>query len=274
MNTANNLVYIVSSFLLSYMIISGASSVQNLRKIQVELEFPPEIFAQTKTIVTISIKNDKKFFPSFFLKVEFMGKGCFFPFVKPGQTKKAIITTTFPRRGSYKTLDLTLSSNFPFGFFNRLKVINYPQKIVVYPKPISCKDLTTTKGRLKSLSETRSKNSTIKDASYDEIISIRNYSQGDPIKFVNWKATAKTDKLKVNEMTGETSKEILLDLRNIPSHQIEYYLSCFTWAVIKLLKEGFAVGLIAEDVKIKPASGMAHYKKILEILANYGIEAP
>ncbi len=64
-NTGNNLVYLIVSAMLSFMGISGFFGRKNIDKLQIEPEFPEEIYAGVETPVRIVIKNQKRFLPSF-----------------------------------------------------------------------------------------------------------------------------------------------------------------------------------------------------------------
>jgi uncharacterized protein (DUF58 family) len=80
-NTSNNLLYLVVSFLLSFMLLSGMLSLYNLRGLSLELIPPKEVYAQRAENFKLILKNQKRF-PSFTLLVEAQGSRAFFPILK------------------------------------------------------------------------------------------------------------------------------------------------------------------------------------------------
>src|SRR5688572_23744815 len=69
-NTGNNLVYMVFGLLLGFITASGVLSEMSLRRIRLNWILPPELYAETPATMLLMIKNSKKKFPSFALKVE------------------------------------------------------------------------------------------------------------------------------------------------------------------------------------------------------------
>jgi hypothetical protein len=82
-NTSNNLLYLVVSFLLSFMLLSGMLSLYNLRGLSLELVPPKEVYAQRAENFKLILKNQKRF-PSFTLLVEAQGSRAFFSHSEKG----------------------------------------------------------------------------------------------------------------------------------------------------------------------------------------------
>jgi uncharacterized protein (DUF58 family) len=133
-NTSNNLLYLVVSFLLSFMLLSGMLSLYNLKGLSLELVPPKEVYAQRAENFKLILKNQKRF-PSFTLLVEAQGSRVFFPILKGEEVGS--ITLKFPRRGYYDKLSVKVSSSFPVGLFERFFYTDVPVNLVVYPYPMA-----------------------------------------------------------------------------------------------------------------------------------------
>ncbi len=138
--------------------------------------------------------------------------------------------------------------------------------LIVYPTPLDCKQFTEYRNLT-------SGKSGIQNASgvtgYENLISIKDYLPGDPWKFINWKATAKTSKLKVNEMEPEKTDSVVLELTAFHPDEIENILSCFTFIVLDCSKKNIPIGLKTGSHYIEPSTGILHKRKLLKVLATY-----
>lgn len=264
-NTGNNLVYLTASFLLAYMLISGWLAQLNLRGITVNVRYPDEIFANVTFPLFVHIRNTKKFIPSFFLNVEIGNTGRFLLWLPSGSKKTLTIYTVYPQRGVNYIPAPRISSSFPFNFFTRVRYAGDPSEVIVFPEPRKC-------SLVEALSVTGTEeNARTLDRTYDfeDLVSIRNYLPGDPLKLINWKATAKTGELKVNEFDTGTPGSFILDLVGIPGDYREEVLGCYTYLTLELSRLAIPLGIKTSALFIPPGTGKNHIRKILQILATY-----
>lgn len=93
-----------------------------------------------------------------------------------------------------------------FGFFKRRFITNEPQNIPCYPSYIQLRkyQLLATSNRLNELGIKRIR----RIGSAMEFDHVREYVQGDDYRHMNWKATAKNNKLMVNQYEEEKSQPI------------------------------------------------------------------
>ncbi len=248
--------------------ISGIFGKINIGKLNLFLEIPDEIYANTPTIFRIKLENKKSFFPTLLTKVEIFGKTGIFLFVDKKSEDSILIELNFNKRGIYKIEKIKICSVFPFNFFTRCKSIDKNLEIVVFPKPKPCNFITEEKGKKDKKGETSSK----KTGFDEEIISIRDYKAGDPLKYINWKATAKTDKLKTKEMSSSSFKPVIIDFDSIETKDTEKKLSCITYLIIDFYKKKIPFGLKIKNNIFKPDLSKNHKIKLLKELARYGLE--
>jgi len=259
-NTANNGLYIVVSFLLAGMLISGTLSLYNLKNLEINLKFPEEVFAQNPVLATVKVKKNSKF-PSFLIKISNAVDKVIFPKVsRVWSTGK--LKFLFPKRGYYEGVKLKVSSDFPLGMFTREYETEVKVNLIVYPKPIPAHFNPET---MKEEEGDKESKSTV--SGYEEVKEIRDYA-GEPLKLIHWKVSAKLGDLKVKEMLAEEESPIILSLESV-SGDLETKLSKLTYLILKFTKEGHSVGLKLKEKFIEPSKGWEHARKLLKELALY-----
>ena len=265
-NTANNLLYIVTSTLLAYMLVSGIFGKINLHGIDVTLEFPEERFAASTIPVGITLINKRRFMPAFLIRVLIADQEVLFPIVSARSSAILYLNMVFDDRGHHTITHIVIASVFPFNFFNRYRKVPKNLELIVFPKLQRC--------NLSHLlaSQTKWKGDASSDVpGYDaDIISIRDYVFGDPMKYISWKATAKTGQLKTKELSAIQSPNVLIDFNRLEKQDLEQTLSCVTYMVVKLIQFGTAVGLMIDGDTYKPECSLAHKAVLLTRLALHG----
>ena len=264
-NSGNNILYILLSFLLSLMGISGFFSRYNLRGLEVYFYPPEEVWCCKPARFSVGIGNFKRF-PSFLIEVfeEKIGLKAKFDMVKDFSTAEAYLT--FPKRGKYKIGKLQLRSTFPFGLFERSWEIETPEEILVFPKPLEVEIPKSV------FSSTRSKREGYLDLKVtrvggEVVEGVKEYT-GEGFRLIHWKAFAKYGELYAKELSGEELiREVIIDLDSIPATDREERISKATYLVLKFFKLGYGVGIRHGKEEIPPSFGREHFKKLLEFLA-------
>jgi len=256
----------MASALLSYMLISGIFGRRNLDELSVELEIPQEIFAQTDTLIGIRLANKRKFMPAFLISVLVADRWTLFPFIDSASEEKQFCRLRFVRRGQHLITGVCISSVFPFNFFSRYRKIEQNLKLVVLPRPERCETMrlhdrqTRLKGEASALS-----------LGYDaDIVSIRDYVLGDPLKYISWKSTAKTGVLKTKELSSLELQQVMIDFDKMEGRDMEHKISCVTYLILKFIRSNIPVGLVIDGEKLSPAVSASHKTRLLRKLALYG----
>ncbi|RMH02373.1 MAG: DUF58 domain-containing protein [Aquificota bacterium] len=257
-NTANNLLYIIVSFLLSFMLVSGLLSLYNLRGLRLEAIPPAEVYADTEASFRLILENTKRF-PSFVIKVlEEGGSSFLFPMVKTKQEGR--LSVKFKKRGFYPSLRLVVGSSFPVGLFERYYEVEVPINLVVFPKL-----LEASPSELLPFAEDKgfALHSTLRG--YDVVSGVREY-KGEPLKLIHWKTSAKRGELYVKDMYEESAKPVVINLDTLRG-SLEERISKGAFLVVKFSREGRAVGLKVGGLFIEPSVGNGHRRELLKTLA-------
>lgn len=265
-NTGNNLVYIIASALLSYMLASGIFGRSNIYGLDAEVIFPEDIFAGTETIAEIRVKNLRKRLPAFLITVEVAGGSCFFPHIGAASTESGFIPIKFNKRGAASIEGVLFISNFPFNFFKRFRSVRKNFTLTVYPKAYRCSLSQFSEGN----SRQRGEKELNKPGYEADILSIRDYVPGDPPKYISWKSTAKTGELKTKELSAVERQQVTIDFDGMEKVDLERSLSCATYAVLWFIRSGVPVGLKIGGEVLKPALSVQHKRLLLTRLALYG----
>jgi uncharacterized protein (DUF58 family) len=265
-NTGNNLVYIVTSALLSYMVVSGVFGKRNLYAVTTAVEYPDEIFAGTDVPVRVRVTNRRRFMPAFLIRISVGGSEVFFPFIGPAATLSGQAVLRFPARGRQTIREVVVSSVFPFNFFTRYRRLKAETDLVVFPKPLARPLHEIYDDR----SGARGEKVSTRPGYDSDILAIRDYVSGDPPKYISWKSTAKTGVLKTKELSAIEARHVIIDLNHVDMRDPEYALSCLTHGIIRLTKSGVPVGLSMEGETLKPDVTPGHRIRLLTKLALYG----
>ena len=138
-NTGNNLLYLVLGLMLSLIVLSGVLSDLVLWWVTVRRALPERAFAGRPCITELSLRNDKRWVPSFSLNVEDEAEGapterrCYFLKVAPGGEETAAYLRTPMRRGLLQLARFRVTTRYPFGLFDKWRLIEDRAELLVFP---------------------------------------------------------------------------------------------------------------------------------------------
>jgi len=260
-NSGNNLVYLTFSTILSFILISGFLSFSNLRNISAEIKLQEFVFAKKQSAGYLLIKNNSPS-PKFRLKTELFGYT--FQVDLLSDIFALRFSKIFERRGIYKIPGIKITSDFPFGFFERKKKIELNESITVFPE-IKSVSINRLEGNNESIAKRRK-------GYGEEFHSVRKYIEGEDSRRINWKLTAKANEPMVIETSGEKEK---LDVFMDTSSYLYKNEDEFEDAVVKITSLVYKCFLCQTKLsfrinndKIRASSDKEHYRKIFEILAT------
>jgi uncharacterized protein (DUF58 family) len=302
-NTGNNLLFIILAVLLSAIAVSGVVSRNSLKQISLSLQMPENVFVGDNVSIKVSMKNLKRFFPSFSIQAEdpelrrehsspplfrklfafrlrsssekknadraVFRRAAYFPILRPGETRSELIVQSFPRRGLYSLQGFWISTRFPFGFFRRGKHIRAKGEVLVYPSVQAISSLfhllPFLQGRLESRHVGLGEN----------LFLIRKYQDGESARIIDWKAAAKTGELMAREFAQEEDSKFCLILdAQINASAGPDADQCFEKAVsltasiaTHFLEAGAGIEFLTQYDYVPHGIGIDHLRRILRSLA-------
>lgn len=214
-NTASNILFLTLSLLLSSLILSGVLSLINFKKLEWELRVPSHLRADEVGVVEIDLINKKTVFPSmsicFYLQSEIVTeerKVYMQNALDPGESCKLKWSMTPRKRGQF---DLRLSgvqSKFPFGFLQRKIGSDSHATVIVWPARVEY-TFQMFSGGYHASADTVNK----RLGQGGDLLNIRPYERGDAPRFIHWKATARTGRLMIRQLSqeGESGYSLYVD---------------------------------------------------------------
>ena len=266
-NTTNNLLYLIFGIMISLVIISGVISMINLSRIDISLVNIPDIYALTPSFLSFRLKNDKSLVPSVSLTIRMDDAASYMLYLPPGSERDIRVKCFFKKRGWNDVRLVTLETRFPFGFFKKWIKADLPaSRVLVYPKinEVVIEDSTET--------DEYSGNKVQRNTGHsEELKSIRDYSPGDNKKDIDWKSTAKVNKIMVREFLSAETKnaEILFDPEGEKFKNLELYISEKASLLVEYLKRGFTVDFIIGGKGHNTVHNSSQTRRILSYLALY-----
>jgi hypothetical protein len=296
LNTGNNLLFIILASLLAGILVSGILSRIVLSQLELEFVLPDHIFAERPMISRLSLVNLKWFFPSFSVTISardaqkvkrkknlpptprpapygsgssrILDQRVYVPYVPRRSVVTQHVELTFPHRGRYTQEGFRVSTKFPFGLLGKAHEVSSRQEILVLPKVEPTEEfyeiLPLLGGEVESFYKGRG----------HDLYSIRDYQESDTARHVDWKATAKSQQLKVREFTREDERRLVLvfdpRLRQADQRTLQQFekgvklCACLAWhfyeidAQMQFLSEGM-------ETRMAPAAEIIY--PVLETLA-------
>jgi uncharacterized protein (DUF58 family) len=308
-HTGNNLLFIILAALLSTIAVSGIVSRNSLKQVSLSLRLPENVFAEERVSIKVSLRNLKKVFPSFSIRVEdpalrrrhspfqsikwlvfsrrrassmdpiadraVLRQAAYFPVLRAGETRSEFTVQSFPHRGLYSLNGFWISTRFPFGFFRRGERVGAKGEVLVFPLVQKISSffhlLPFLPGHLEGLHVGLGEN----------LFSIRKYQESESARMIDWKATAKTGELMAREYEREEESKfcLILDTRipNQASAEIEdsfeKAVSLAAGIAAHFLEAGSGIEFLTPNEYIPRGTGIEHLYRILGSLAVIRPEA-
>ncbi|HEX9024039.1 MAG TPA: DUF58 domain-containing protein [Geobacteraceae bacterium] len=247
------------------MATSGVFGWLNLRGLGVRVDLPDEVYCGVATLVTVRLANAKRLFPSFLLRIKFLGEGVPFSLVNRGGAAAGSFVHTFTERGRTAIPFAEISSPFPINFFVRSRRVPLDRSFPVFPAPLPCAAAGAA-GKERGGDDLASP----RKGFAGDVARIADYTGSEPMKLIHWRLSAKYDELKVKEMSEQAREPVIIDIERLPGANLEENLSCAAYLVNRLVRGNRPVGLKLRERVIPPALSREHRLGLLGELAIYG----
>jgi uncharacterized protein (DUF58 family) len=204
-NTANNILFITLSLLLSCLVLSGVMSWLNMRRVTWRLQAAGPWRAGQAQTVSLELRNSKMLLPTY---------GLWFD-IAAGKAREVrrhlrirldsgmetrMEWPVVPERRGPLTIHLRgVGSLFPFGFLRKTLASELAREVLVWPAPVEYRRHSDGAAWREQSSGGRVNRS----GSGDDLLALRRYSPGDSPRLVNWKASARLQHLMVRQFSAE-----------------------------------------------------------------------
>lgn len=276
-NSGNNLLYLVLGVMLSLIMVSGVLSELTLRGLTVIREPARTLECGQPALVAMEIHNHKRRFASLSVEVSELLEA------SSGIVQRRAFVLKIPvedqvtghlrlqpeRRGVVRSAGLQLTTRFPFGLFEKSRVIPLPSCYTVTP------ELRTLEAAGLPARVAGHEEEIARVGQGDEFYALRDALVGDDARAIAWKVTARRDKLIVREQQKPATRRVLLIFPNAlpeqtPATRARFELACSEVASLArvYIEEGYSVGLLTSDGGLPPEAGNEAFSRILHLLAG------
>ncbi|MGJ0483151.1 MAG: DUF58 domain-containing protein [Methylomicrobium sp.] len=257
----NNLVYLLSFLLASIFFITTVHTFRTLSGLVIRKGHGKPVFAGEMAAFPIHIENPTSI-PRPQIKIKNEDQPEIDLSLQPDSQNQAFLHRVTTRRGWCEAGTITFYSTFPLGLFRAWTPLRFNLKVLVYPKPAE------TDRPFPALSASLNPQGASQKGN-DDFYGLKNYTAGDPIRRIHWKAYAKGYGVLSKQYDSGSSGELWLDFDETPGYGVEERLSQLCRWIIEADKAGLRYGLRLPGTRLMPATGVLHRQACLEALALY-----
>ena len=263
--TGNNLLYFTTAVLLGILLSSGIIGRRNIQNIEVSVQMPEEIYAGIPCPFSVTVTNQNRKRALFLIEVAVQGQRLLFHCLQPGKTESQTFFTSCKQRGVIPLEDIALFSAYPFHFFIRYAPFESHPHATVFPHPVPCDpDSVFSEERQEEISENA------KQSAETDMMGVRPYAEGDPMKQIHWKSSARTRSLKTRLYESESlSKGRMIDLDHLLKGETETALSMASFVLMESMKTGMPIGMKHGELLFPPDTSRLHKRELLTLLTRY-----
>jgi len=270
-NTGNNALYLVLALLLAMLAVSGVVSRWNLRRLEVTVTPPAELFARRPTLVEFRLRNAGRLVPRWLLQIGLSLEGPWrlVPYLAPGASAGGAIEVLFPRRGRHALAAAHVASLFPLGLFRKGMRYRLGEELLVYPELFPA-------GEVEIVASGLSGDRTSQRPGWGhELHALRGFRAGDDPRGIHWKKSAQTGALVYQERESDETLRLSILLDNgcgrfaseADESRFERLVSEAATAAWNHLDRGFEVELVTRGRRIAFGRGARHRAELLTELA-------
>jgi uncharacterized protein (DUF58 family) len=276
LNTGNNLLYLVLSLMLAFLVLSGVLSESALRGLALRRRLPRELYAERDAWVSVEIQNRQSRIPAFALVVEDRwvdGAGgesaagrCFALRIAPHAAETRSYRLRPAQRGELAFAGFVVSTRFPFGLFSKSRTFEAREPVLVYPAvdPVAIpRDFGGVRESGEGIAGPRGRGA--------EVGGVREFQRGDPPRRIAWRASLRSRGLWVREVESEHQGEVEVRLRTAgraADERFERDVRGSASEVSALLERGLRVGLRTDRDHLDPGGGSLQRARLLGFLAR------
>jgi uncharacterized protein (DUF58 family) len=273
-NTGNNALYMVEACLLALLIVSGFTSRQNLRKVEVELSAPTEVYANQPFSLSYRIRQRGRLWGRRLLVIAGVGEGkpVLIRHLSRREEQEGALELTARRRGRLRIPYLHLSSIYPLGLFRKGMRHRVEVEVLIFPALLPTADYRFDGGGFSGDRPAR------RAGAGHELLTLRSFRPGDDRRGIHWKQSARTGGLIYMEREAERGQRVSIQFDNAVGEladpdareRFERLVSEAATAVHHFIEQAWEVELITRGEVIGFGRGRGHRYRMLEALALVG----
>ena len=275
-NTGTNLLYIVVGGLASFIVLSYIISLYMLRGLELSRSAPAAANRGRPFQVHVRLENGRRWFAATSLSVEkkvrAQAPSAYVYYLPAGQAARLSVEECYESRGEHTLEPYRIVCGFPFGLVERYRVFDDQATVLVYPRV----HIVRSNGLHRISSSARASTQPSDDG--DEFFGLREYVQGDDIRRIVWRVSARLGKWIVRELAQYQSSLVVLALDTSYRPEVEDFNEQFETAVeltaslaIMFIRRRNEVSIVTPGSVLEGGEGKAHERRVLEMLARVNV---
>lgn len=249
--TANNILFLALSLLLSSLILSGVLSWVNFKKLQWNLVAPKHLKAGEVGIAKVELTNQKSVFPSMSIcfqlesEITSTNENLYMQQALNAGDSCTLEWSFIPnRRGQFTLILSGIQSKFPFGFLKKTTGSNLQSTVFVWPARIQYTFKWSSGGQHTSTGTPQKQ-----FGQGDDLLKIQRYERGDAPRLIHWKATARMRQIMVRRLSDERKAQYHIQIDPDASQWSAGLFEILCSLVCSLTEDLFHIGML-DSVKI------------------------
>lgn len=272
-NTGNNILYLIFSLMLGFIIVSGMISRRMLLGLTPQIDFPENLFAGAASVCHVSVLNRKKKLPSLGIRFTieqpaFSKTERYFFYLPARETVHGFAPIRFLKRGVFSLHEMELQTRFPFSFFTKIRRYTSSQQVRVFPALYRLSEEVLTKA-----TDGLMLDSPFRGESH-QLLHLRDYTSLDSSKRIHWKASAKMEKLLIKEFQREQGRDLRVYYDVYPvaeagqSTLFERAVSFIASLAFLFFEKGVHAVIVFPDREFEMTSVASSFSGLLEYLTT------
>lgn len=180
--------------------------------------------------------------------------------VAAGDTATVQVAVPAPTRGPLACPRIKIDSIYPMGLFRAWSWVTPRIQTLVYPRPAGVT-------RLPEPDHGQRGTHTAPEQGHEDFAGHRRYTPGDSTRYIDWKASARSDDLLIREYSDPFAHTLWLDDRRLAGIPREARLSQLAQWIVVAERAGLRYGLSLAGEHYGPDMGHAHYHHCMRALA-------
>lgn len=208
LNTGHNLFYLVFAMLVSLIVVSGLLSERAVRHLVVERRLPAEVFARSAVAAEFCVRNRSQRWASYVVEIrdgiegEDRRRVGFIERLDPGAERSFVSLWTFARRGKRSFRSIHLVTRFPFGLFEKTRIVPAGEPYVVFP--------AVAGGAERQFSRGLEGHALRKHRAGEEMIGLRRKLADDDPRRIHWRVSARIGEWMVTEQAVSVDRPLAI----------------------------------------------------------------
>lgn len=276
-NTGSNLLFLGWGLSLSAIVLSGILSEATLKVMRARVQGVEVARAGHGTTVALSLENVGRV-PAYAVEAAVVftrgearvpldrvapveGERPFLLRVEPSEVASPYARTTFDKRGAHRLAAVLVRTSYPFGFFAKSRRFDIDRLIHVPPMAVSVEQLAAAVRARAGVALAGRR------GVGEDFFSLRPYRDGDDVRTVAWRASARSGRWVVRETEAQTGQAVhvcLPALSGMPARRAEWAIAVAVSLCEQLLASGMRVGFLGPGQQVRPGEGERQRRLLLE----------